>query len=246
MVDLSPSCSLAVKVLTLVDRARTVLEKSNRDQVFIAVAGGPGSGKSTLAELVRDKLNASNESADHEISVVLPMDGYHYPKAELKRMGEANDEYTYEMMMLRRGAPFTYDHERLIADLKTAKASGEGSFPTYSREISDPVSGGVQLMKSHQIVLCEGLYLLAQDDPNWEALGEIWDDRWYLNTPENIVKARLVKRHLQNWNSVKVRNWGEGCAGAVRKTEQSDLLNTRWIDKTSRDHCDICFQSFET
>jgi pantothenate kinase len=102
------------------------------------------------------------------------------------------------------------------------------------------------LKKSHQIVLCEGLYLLAQDDPNWEALGEIWDDRWYLNTPENIVKARLVKRHLQNWNSVKVRNWGEGCAGAVRKTEQSDLLNTRWIDKTSRDHCDICFQSFET
>ena len=70
-------------------------------QYWIGIAGGPGSGKSTLASAVCDRVN-SLHSAD--IAVVVPMDGYHYSRDQLREMG-ATGERSFEELLARRGSP---------------------------------------------------------------------------------------------------------------------------------------------
>ena len=49
--------------------------------------GGPGSGKSTLSAAVS---NIINHKAGTALSVVIPMDGYHLSRQQLKEMSEKN------------------------------------------------------------------------------------------------------------------------------------------------------------
>jgi hypothetical protein len=139
--------------------------------LWVCIAGGPGSGKSTLAEAVCERINALKSM---EYAVVLPMDGFHYSRAELCAL-DPPDAPTY---LPRRGAPWTFDAEKCFECFRAAKCDGEAVLPTYSRELSDPVPGGVQLAQSHRIVLVEGNYLLgATGDNRWEPLNELWDER---------------------------------------------------------------------
>ena len=97
-----------------------------------------------------------------DTAVVIPMDGYHYSRAELQRMGESTDiEYTYDQLIARRGAPWTFDAEGCIDAFKKARQDGEASLPIYSRIKSDPIDDGVQLCSETKIVILEGNYLLA-------------------------------------------------------------------------------------
>jgi pantothenate kinase len=226
------------------------LDASDRDQVFIGIAGGPGSGKSSVARAVCDALNK-----EEEISIVVPMDGYHYSKAELKRLGNLGkvigdpedtkgESTTYEDLMARRGAPWTFCPKTLIRDLTEAKSRGKGTFPIYSREISDPVPDGVELTLQHKIVLCEGNYLLAFDDEDWKPLEQIWDDKWYVSVPQDIVVDRLVDRHLKRWNESKIKLWGEGRSGATAKAKASDLKNFRWVEKNCKPHAVLIVENY--
>jgi pantothenate kinase len=94
---------------------------------------------------VRDRINEVNPSCSenkHE-AVVVPMDGYHIPREDLKAMAEKgaaleSDEcglhkkLSYEQLLARQGAAFTYYPEKFIQYLKAAKSKGQGSFPVYS------------------------------------------------------------------------------------------------------------------
>lgn len=252
LLCLSSAWAMAVSssnISSLVDRSLQLLEKSTNAQVYIGIAGGPGSGKSTLAQVVSDFINQVQP-----ISIVLSMDGYHIPRAELEKMGKSGkvigdpcdtkgDTTTYEDLTLRRGAPWTFDSCSLIRDLTSAKKSGEGNFPVYSREISDPVPNGAVVTHEHKIIFCEGNYLLALDDPEWKPLESIWDDKWYISVQEDVVMERLVNRHLERWNEEKQKLWGDGRAGAMRKVAASDLKNYRWIEGTSRSHADLIIEN---
>ena len=231
----------------LVKRSIDILKMSGDSQVFIGIAGGPGSGKSTLAETVSQAINGE----PHHSSIVIPMDGYHISRANLKKMAARDglqigdvatgkdSSTTFDDLMSRRGAPWTFDSASLIRDLQTAKQNGKGTFPIYSREISDPISSGVELTCEHEIVYCEGNYLLAFDDPDWQPLQTLWDDTWFIDVSEQIVKERLVNRHLERWNDAKIQLWGRGRAGAQAKVEASDLKNFRWIHEKSRGHANV-------
>lgn len=235
----------------LVKRSIDILETSGDSQVFIGIAGGPGSGKSTLVEMVSQ---AVNDELQHS-SIVIPMDGYHISRANLKKMpsdgvqigdvatGKDCTTTTFDDLMSRRGAPWTFDSSALIHDLQTAKQTGKGTFPIYSREVSDPVSNGVELTREHKIVYCEGNYLLAFDDAEWQPLQTLWDDTWFIDVTEPVVKERLVNRHLERWNTAKVQLWGQGRAGAQAKVEASDLKNLRWIHEKSRGHANVIIES---
>lgn len=230
----------------LVKRSIDILKMSGDSQVFIGIAGGPGSGKSTLAETVSQAINGE----PHHSSIVIPMDGYHISRANLKKMARdglqigdvatgKDSSTTFDDLMSRRGAPWTFDSASLIRDLQTAKQNGKGSFPIYSREISDPISNGIELTCEHEIVYCEGNYLLAFDDPDWQPLQTLWDDTWFIDVSEQIVKERLVNRHLERWNDAKIQLWGRGREGAQAKVEASDLKNFRWIHEKSRGHANV-------
>jgi len=237
----------------LVKRSLSLLEKnpSGHSQVFIGIAGGPGSGKSTIAETVCGAVNQIHS----DMAIVVPMDGYHIPRASLEQMasegikigdiatGNNGATTTFEDLMSRRGAPWTFDSQALIHDLSLAKKEGKGSFPIYSREISDPVPDGVSLTRKHRIVYCEGNYLLAFEDDDWKPLEKLWDETWYMSVPEQVVEERLVSRHLERWNEAKIQLWGEGRAGAQAKVEASDLKNFRWIHDKSRGHANVIIEN---
>jgi len=254
-VQREPSCSStkpaalipASDIEALARRAIAVVERSSQDTVYISIVGCPGSGKSFLSSRVCETIN---HVMGDDFSTVLPMDGYHIPTATLKEMGQSgkiigdsnspsSGSTSFEDLIKRRGAPWTFDAKKFVADISTAKAKGEGSFPLYCREIGDPVPDQIKVTKLHRIVLCEGIYLNAFEDPEWKPLQEIWDDKWYLDIPHQVLKERLVNRHLENWCPLKVKLFGEGREGAAKKAEFNDMKNARWVDQTSRSHADL-------
>lgn len=223
-------------------------------QKWIAVAGGPGSGKSTLTAALVDMVNEKcrAEGAAKDVCICLPMDGFHYSRAELRSIAERNPSITFEKLISRRGAPWTFDVEKLVASLKEAKEKGEGLLPTYSRQKSDPVwEPGVRLEKHHTIVLIEGNYLLnwdfslgdsfegqregssLQDSKIWGQLKPLFDEKWFIRC-ESLEKQRdrLIARHLETWTEEKTKLFGEGrSGGAAKKADTNDVLNANFVDK---------------
>ena len=65
----------------LAQRAVALHEAASTPTVWIGIGGGPGAGKSTLAEAVAGRVNRAQ---GRECCVVLPMDGFHYSRAEVR------------------------------------------------------------------------------------------------------------------------------------------------------------------
>jgi hypothetical protein len=215
---------------------------SSQQQFWLCIAGGPGSGKSTMAAALAERVDALANVPG--FSVVLPMDGYHYSRAELREIGERpGSEYNYEQLIARRGSPWTFDAPALCAALSAAKAARSGTLATYSRQKSDPVPGGVELKESHRVVIVEGNYLLNYDDPLWAPLRELFDERWYLSCASmEDQRQRLIKRHLETWSDDKTRMWGPGEAGAAAKADANDMLNAQYI-ATTEQYADLAIVS---
>lgn len=220
---------------------------------WVCIAGGPGSGKSTMAAAICELVN---EAAGRERAVVLPMDGFHYSRQELRKL----DPPDAAQFLPRRGAPWTFDAEACVSCLTAAKRDGEATLPNYSRELSDPVPGGVRLKRSHDIVLVEGnctvpsfrtehcvlfcsqlslgyvLFmrrladLLMKHDPRWAPLDDLWDERWFLRCRDPAAqRRRLIMRHLETWNEEKTKRWGPGEQGAAARADANDVLNMELI-----------------
>jgi pantothenate kinase len=177
-------------------------------------------GKTTTANRVAHRLNRAYQQRD--LCVVLPMDGFHYSKLQLKEM----DPPDGERYMKRRGAPWTMNAEQCLELLSKAKTNHCGELPTYCREISDPVPGGVTLSTKHKIILVEGLYLLWADNDRWKPLQDLWDETWFIKCPNREdQRERLIRRSLKTWSTAKVKTWGEGRDGAEAKVNANDVLN---------------------
>ena len=204
------------------------------------------SGKTTTATAVAERINNNRQSKvnsaeeDYEpCCVVLPMDGFHYSKERLREM----DPPDAENLLARRGAPHTMDAELCYELLSKAKQDREGELPTYCREISDPIPGGVILQPHHKIVLVEGMYLLMQDDPRWEPLQQLWDERWVVRCASRVdQRERLIQRSLENWSELKIKTWGPGREGAEKKVDANDALNMD-IVAGSEKYADILIES---
>ncbi len=151
-------------------------------QTWVCIAGGPGSGKSTLAAELMKRIN---DAVGDEVCVVLPMDGFHYSRKQLRHIAEDSqrkadmltdsttkilggddhpaDPVSMEELLARRGAPWTFHVRALCSLLSKARQLGHGKLPVYSRQKSDPVydeASWVVLKNCHKVVLVEGNYLL--------------------------------------------------------------------------------------
>jgi len=245
-----------VEIDALVDRTLKLLKEANEqnhaashcgngfncyNQVFIAVGGTPGSGKSFIAKQVMKAINKRNPNGDSSVpeAVVIGMDGYHLSRKLLEKKAEEGHEFrtidgkqklTFDELMTRRGAPFTYCPDKFIDDLKQAKEKGEGSFPIYSREKHDPIANGVSIEQENKIIFVEGLYLLCLDDPEWAPLKDLWDDKWFIEVSMEETKNRLIQRHLKTWDDRKTKYWGGNDeAAAARKAEANDMKNAEFV-----------------
>ena len=209
--------------------------------------------------------NGSDDDASEtrvDAAVVLPMDGFHYSRSRLMDMGSgggggggvpgtssaaaAAAGRTYDELLARRGAPWTFDAEACIEAFTSARMTGSARLPTYCRVRSDPVPDGVILHRDTKIVLLEGNYLLAWDDERWSPLrtNGVFDETWYVHCQSrNEVRERLVRRHLETWTDEKTRMFGEGAMGAGVKADMNDMMNLDWIEAMSRKHANYVIES---
>lgn len=165
-------------------------------------------GKSTISSNLINHLSNA---------IIIPMDGYHYTKAILEQMPDPI------LAFARRGADWTFDSERFVNDLQQAHENGHGFFPSFDHSVGDPIENDIELKNEHKFVIVEGLYLLFSKEP-WNSIKDIVDLSVYIDCSEEILKERLINRHMQAFNMTREE--------AEHRAINNDLPNAVEIIKT--------------
>jgi pantothenate kinase len=191
---------------------------SHTPRWIIGMAGMPGSGKSTLATQLAEEVNA--RSAPNTM-IALGMDGFHLTKAELRQFPDPAEAFA------RRGAPWTFDANALqqrIRGLRAAAGSAELTWPGFQHDVGDPVEAADTIPANTRLIIVEGLYLLHQAD-GWQAISQLFDERWYLDTPLATAMERLTLRHM--------RAWGITRAAAEHRIATNDRPNAMLVQQSA-------------
>ncbi|MBS0455506.1 MAG: nucleoside/nucleotide kinase family protein [Proteobacteria bacterium] len=177
-------------------------------RVVLGLVGAPGAGKSTLATAL--------QSAFADVSVVLPMDGFHLANSELQRLGRAG----------RKGAPDTFDAAGYVALLQRLHDPEQATqtiyAPEFRREIEEAIAGAIAIEPHHRLVITEGNYLLV-DQGAWRGAAALLDECWYVDVDENLRTERLIARH---------QAFGRSPQEAVQWAAQTDGPNAVLVAST--------------
>lgn len=185
---------------------------SSTSRYMVGIVGMPGSGKSTLARNVAQIINSIQEDT---CAVVLPMDGYHYRKADLDAFDDPKEAHA------RRGAPWTFDAQAFVdMVVRVGDTRVEEIWaPTFDHRHGDPVERGVCIAPQHSIVLVEGNYLLLEQPP-WNVLRNVFDETWYIDCDIEESLSRVFHRQTRNGAPARV---------ARHRIETNDRLNAEDI-----------------
>jgi len=167
---------------------------------IIGIVGAPGAGKSTIGEQLVALLPEA---------VLLPMDGYHLPQAELVRLGRRD----------RMGAPDTFDVEAFVATLTAIRHGQPVRAPSFDREIEEAVPDSIAISPTVSTVVVEGNYLLL-----WPEVAELLDISFFVEVPRGIRQQRLIDRHVR---------FGKTPADATAWTLGPDESNALAIEATA-------------
>jgi pantothenate kinase len=142
----------------------------------LGIAGGPGAGKSSLAASL----------AGPEVAVV-GMDGWHLANSVLDRLDRRD----------RKGAPDTFDAPGYVAFLERVRSRATTVWaPEFRREIEEPIAGALEVPPAALVVVTEGNYLLV-DEGDWGGVRPLLDEAWFVETDEDVRRARLIARHVE-------------------------------------------------
>jgi len=161
-------------------------------RLMVAVAGPPGGGKTALATILVEVLNAE---AGQETAVLVGLDGWHYANAYLDAHVIERDGCQVTLRQIK-GAPESFDVAQATASLARIRSLEEMRIPVYSRRLHEPVAAAALVRLAHRIVVVEGNYLLL-DEPEWRALGDLFDVRLFVTAREEIILQALRQRHLR-------------------------------------------------
>jgi pantothenate kinase len=195
---------------------------------MISISAIPGSGKSVSALVLANIL----EMAGYP-TMICPHDGYHYPIDYLRTFPNAED------LVYRRGAPETFDSQALIRDLGRIRNGKEDiiTLPGFDHAKGDPEPDTHIFDRSrHQIVLCEGLYLLHDQD-GWEGVKDYFDYCIFMDADLDICIER-----------VKIRNQcipGYTPEEIEMRCDKVDRMNALTVLR-SKDRADVIVESAAT
>ena len=149
-------------------------------RTILGIAGAPGSGKSTFAAWLQKQFTPGT-------SIVVPMDGFH--------LGNTIIEGT--PLRQRKGAIDTFDSGGYLSLLRRLARRDEAVVyaPEFRRAIDEPVAASIAVPADVPLVITEGNYLLADQEP-WKEIRAQLDEVWFLETPPALRLQRLVDRHV--------------------------------------------------
>ncbi|MGO4236995.1 nucleoside/nucleotide kinase family protein [Pseudarthrobacter sp. YAF2] len=173
-------------------------------RTILGIAGAPGSGKSTFAVWLREQFSPGT-------AVVVPMDGFH--------LGNAIIEGTPPRE--RKGAIDTFDGGGYLSLLRRLARRDEAVVyaPEFRRTLDEPVAASIAVPADVPLVITEGNYLLAEQEP-WKEVRAQLDEVWFLETPPALRLQRLVDRHV---------SFGMDRAAAAAWATGPDEANARLI-----------------
>ncbi len=122
-----------------------------------------------------------------------------------------------------KGAPPTFDLEKLTERLKRVAAGENCGWPIYDRRLHDPVDDVITV--DGDIVLLEGNYLLL-DEPGWRELRTCADYTVLIRADEELLRRRLTDRKAMGTASYD---------DAEKFVEFSDMRNVRTCQEKSGD-----------
>lgn len=187
---------------------------------LVAIAGVPAGGKSVFAALLARIVAALGPPFD---VVSAGLDGYHYPNAYLLANPAPPDAAEPGVLKLYKGAHFTFDATRLVADLRRLRSAREPvALPAYDRTVHEPVEGRIHVGPDDRLVLVEGNYLLCREQ-GWRQVPDLFDLRVFLDLPPGANREPMIARHMRG---------GRSRPDAERHYERSDLPNTALVART--------------
>lgn len=171
-----------------------------------------------------DKVMEHINNPGREICVVVPMDGFHYPKAYLDKMPNPTEAHN------RRGACWTFDSQYLYKKLVEVKNSDEASVPSFEHHIGDPVEDAIRVKKHHKIILIPGNYMLLNnpdlDGGFWAKIYSILDITWFIDIDVEVAMEQVVRRHMKAWHWTREQ--------AVQRVNINDRPNALQIDQSKK------------
>lgn len=167
------------EITQAMDALRARLTPGTR--TILGITGAPGSGKSTFAEWIRQQLGPG-------LAVVVPMDGFH--------LGNSIIDGT--PLRQRKGAMDTFDAGGYLSLLRRLVRRDESVVyaPEFRRTIDEPVAASIAIPADVPLVITEGNYLLAEQEP-WKDIRAQLDEVWFVETPPALRLSRLVERHMR-------------------------------------------------
>ncbi|EYD75739.1 hypothetical protein Rumeso_02683 [Rubellimicrobium mesophilum DSM 19309] len=189
------------QVTALAERAQGLL--AERPRVLLALAGAPAAGKSTMAAALHKRLREQRIAAE-----VVQLDGFLLDTAVLDARG----------LRQRKGAPETLDARGFLHLARRLQEGGEVVAPIFDRARDIAIAGAQVVPADCQVVICEGNYLLFDEDP-WRDLLPLWDLTARIDVPLPELRARLIQRWLSHGLS----------RAATRRAEVNDVPNARRV-----------------
>lgn len=215
----------------------TALQKEKGRRIMVLLAAPPGCGKTTLASFL-EKLSRERDGLTP--IQVIGMDGFHRRQEYLQSHFVERDGQRVSMVEIK-GAPITFDLQRLTSSVKRVAAGETCGWPIYDRMLHNPVEDALQV--DGQIVLLEGNYLLLDED-GWRDLSAYADYTISITADEDLLRSRLIDRIIKTGvdkeKSIHFVDFSDMpnvrlCLG---KTMQADLMLQ--IDDTGDYHMQQC------
>ena len=195
----------------------TQMQREKGKRILAMLAAPPGAGKTTLLTFL-EKL--AREQEDIQPIQIIGMDGFHRRQEYLQDHYVLRDGRQVSMVEIK-GAPVTFDLERLMDSVKKLAAGETCGWPAYDRLLHNPVENAVCV--DGNIVLLEGNYLLLDED-GWRDISRYADYTISVRAEEGFLRKRLIDRKKKT---------GTEEEAAVRFVDFSDMPNARiCLEKT--------------
>ncbi len=192
-------------------RKLTALQKEKGKRLLVMLAAPPGAGKSTLLSFL-ERLSRSDEALCPIQAI--GMDGFHRRQEYLQSHETLRDGRWISLVEIK-GAPVTFDLERLSESIKKAASGAVCGWPVYDRLLHNPVENAVTVDSA--IVALEGNYLLLDED-GWRDLSAFADYTVSVGAQEETLRSRLIDRRVKT---------GVDREAAQRFVDFSDMPNVR-------------------